>query len=205
VKPLQTPSRQLLVATLFVIVMSLAGLFYIVVTATESSGKPIDDDLLERVKLTVDAYARFAQLMGLTFGAAAFVVTYQRERRSVLPPTAWTFLALGLICFLGGLLLSLVGMESVLRMIAHNAVILDAPILEASRMVMYGLLVLGACCVGVFAVQAIFAPDAVQTGGRADVQASQSPASPPVMLRGSGATQKGELPRHPDKPDGGVG
>src|SRR5438445_5779590 len=112
---LSRPSPRVVLQATFIVTTVLALLLYIALNARQVPGERIEN-LLERVKLTVDAYARLAQLMGLAFGAVAFVVTYQRERKIVLGPHLWFLLMLGLICFFVGLLLSLIGMESLLQM-----------------------------------------------------------------------------------------
>ena len=107
--------------------------------------------LLDVTKVTLDAYNDFIQLLAGSFAVVSFLVGYQGKRAVHVPPVAWTELAAGVLLLACALLVTLLGRERILTMIARDAVSLSADSLLYMRWFSYVCFTVAALLVSAFA------------------------------------------------------
>jgi hypothetical protein len=152
-------------------VVSIAILLLVIVPRDDAGELVIRGDLeksrvvLDVTKLTLDTYSELLQLLGASFGVVSFLVGYHRDQHLQLPARAWARLSIGVLLLATALLLTLLGREKILTMLARDAVDLGADSLLYLRWSSYTAFTLAAVLVSSFAVSAANA-GAVAIAGR---------------------------------------
>ncbi len=126
-----------------------------------------EEDLRALVSVVLGSYGDLTALVTSAFGAVAFLVAFQHKDGQRLSDRAWGMLSAGIVCLTGALVLTLLGRELMLLMIARNAVELTLPALLVGRWATYICLIAAAVLVGFFAVEVAVTP------------AAEHPAPPP--------------------------
>ena len=115
---------------------------------------------LEVVKLTLEGYRDLAQLLTASFAVVSFLVGYQSKNRLELPKQAWFRLSVGVFLLGVALLLTLMGQEKLLTMLARDAMALGSEALLYLRWGSYTAFCVAAVFVSTFAVSAATAKPA---------------------------------------------
>lgn len=110
--------------------------------------------LLAVTQLTLDTYNELLQLLAGSFGVVSFLVGFHREQHLDLPTRAWRRLSVGVLLLAVALLLTLLGREKILTMLARDAVDLGTASLLYLRWSSYTAFTLAAVLVSSFAVAA---------------------------------------------------
>jgi hypothetical protein len=110
--------------------------------------------LLGVTQLTLATYNELLQLLGASFGVVSFLINYHREQHLRLPPRVWARLSVGVLLLATALLLTLLGREKILTMLARDAVDLGTNSLLYLRWSSYTAFTLAAVLVSSFAVAA---------------------------------------------------
>ncbi len=121
--------------------------------------------ILEIAKVLLGTQQDLVNLATAGFAAAAFLVTWQREKRAAIGERAWWYLAAGLMSFLAALLFALFGREVLISQLGHNAVDLGTPALTFGRWITYLAFVGGGTLIGVFALKVAISSDQAPTRG----------------------------------------
>ena len=135
-----------------------------------------EEDLRAMVSVVLSSYGELTALVTSAFGAVAFLVAFQHKQGRGLSDRAWGMLSAGLVCLTGALVLTLLGREVMLLMIARNAVELTLPALLVGRWATYICLVAAAVLVGFFAVEVAVTPAAASAGASSGAAKSESAA-----------------------------
>ncbi len=147
------PIRTRLLVLLIVAVGALIVL--LLVNPTEEGDPLMRGDppapLLEITKVTLDAYTDFIRLLAGSFAVVSFLVGFQMKRSARVPASAWTQLAAGVLLLACALLVTLLGRERILTMIARDAVSLSADSLLYLRWFSYVCFTVAALLVSAFA------------------------------------------------------
>lgn len=130
------------------------------IIADSPEGGLLESDVREVTDLMLGVYADTIGLITTAFGAITFLVAYQQKRSAVLSHRAWGLFSAGVIFLTGALIICLASRETLLTMVAQNAVDLTLPALLYGRWTTYLCMVLAAVCVGFFATEAASAPEA---------------------------------------------
>jgi hypothetical protein len=110
--------------------------------------------LIDLTRLTLESYKDVLQLLVASFGVVSFVIGYQTQHRLELPKAAWTRLSVGVLLLAIALLLTLLGREKILTMLARDAVDLGAGSLLYLRWACYTAFAIAAVLVSSFGVAA---------------------------------------------------
>lgn len=165
--PQRSPSRWVILSFAVVIASVLYWLLSLyanplrplLVAYTFLPQNPTLEQLMEPIKLLMDANSALVQLATASFAAIAFLVTFTHERGVALGTQAWVLLAAALLFLLGALMSALLARETLLVMLSRNAIsISDAPGLVYGRWGFYFFFVLAAMCIGFFAVEVAVSP-----------------------------------------------
>jgi len=116
--------------------------------------------LLHVTDLTLDTYKDLLQLLGASFAVVSFLVGYQSRHRLDLPRAAWVRFSAGVLLLGVAMLLTLLGREKILTMVARNAVDFGATSLLYLRWSSYTAFTVAAVLISSFAVAAANAPRA---------------------------------------------
>jgi hypothetical protein len=110
----------------------------------------------EVMKIALESQSILIQVATGGFAAAAFLLTYHRERASVLSRWCAGLLSLGLLSLLSALLFALFAREALLMTLTWNSY---SPGMEAvvySRRLFYGALIIAVISFGLFALEVAF-------------------------------------------------
>jgi quinol-cytochrome oxidoreductase complex cytochrome b subunit len=147
--------------------ISLAILLMVIVPREDSGdilikkGETEQSELLLHVTdLTLDTYKDLLQLLGASFAVVSFLVGYQSRHRLDLPRRAWVRFSAGVLLLGVAMLLTLLGREKILTMVARNAVDFGATSLLYLRWSSYTAFTVAAVLISSFAVAAANAPRA---------------------------------------------
>jgi quinol-cytochrome oxidoreductase complex cytochrome b subunit len=110
--------------------------------------------LLEITRVTLDSYSDLIRLLAGSFAVVSFLVGFQSKRGVRVPASAWTQLAAGVLLLACALLVTLLGRERILTMIARDAVSLSADSLLYMRWFSYVCFTVAALLVSAFAAAA---------------------------------------------------
>jgi hypothetical protein len=138
------------------------AILLIVIVPREDSGdvlikksEPEQSELLLHVtELTLDTYKDLLQLLGASFAVVSFLVGYQSRHRLELSRGAWVRFSAGVLLLGLAMLLTLLGREKILTMVARNAVDYGATSLLYLRWSSYTAFTVAAVLVSSFAVAA---------------------------------------------------
>ena len=129
------------------------------IIADSPDGGLLESDVREVTDLMLGVYADTIALITTAFGAITFLVAYQQKRAATLSHRAWGLFSAGVIFLTGALIVCLASRETLLTMVAQNAVDLTLPALLYGRWTAYLCMTLAAVCVGFFATEAASAPE----------------------------------------------
>jgi hypothetical protein len=145
------------VAMLTLVTALLSISAYFLVPGVDSGmvlfGPLSEPGVADQVEFMEGALARFATIITGSFGVIAFLAAFQHQRGIMIPARAWTALSVGVVMLTCGLVFSMLGTETLLSMVADNAVDLHAPRLVYSRWALYITFLTGLLSIGVFALQ----------------------------------------------------
>jgi hypothetical protein len=144
---------------LVLLVVAVAAVILVLLVNPTQEGDPLvraepPAPLLEVTKVTLDAYTDFIRLLAGSFAVVSFLVGFQSQRRARVPAAAWTQLAAGVLLLAFALLVTLLGRERILTMIARDAVSLSADSLLYMRWFSYVCFTVAAMLVSAFAAAA---------------------------------------------------
>jgi hypothetical protein len=143
------------------VVLLLIGLYYIY--SRVNSGFVVFDDnnpkeVQEILKLHLENYSKFIDFIVTSFGAVAFLITYQMKSGAIINSRSWALLMAGLVMLAGSLIFCFLGREQLLAMVAHNAIDFTLPGLRYGRWFSYICLVSAALLVGFFTLEVALSP-----------------------------------------------
>jgi hypothetical protein len=141
--------------------VSVAILLVVIVPREDSGDVLINKDqteqselLLHVTDLTLDTYKDLLQLLGASFAVVSFLVGYQSKHGLELPRGAWIRFSVGVLLLGMAMLLTLLGREKILTMVARNAVDFGSTSLLYLRWSSYTAFTVAAVLVSSFAVAA---------------------------------------------------
>jgi hypothetical protein len=158
-----TQKRKVLLATMAASGIAGVALLTLLFQSQTDAGDPVRakdniEDLREALKLLLDTQQNLTTLILGAFGATAFLVTLQTERRARVGGTSLALLFAGVVMLLAALILVLVGREILLSQVGRNAVDLSVRGLIVGRWIAYLCLVLAALLVGAYAIDVALVP-----------------------------------------------
>jgi len=129
------------------------------------------EDLRDAVKILMDSYSGLITLVTASFGAVAFLITFQQMQAARPTSRGWSLFAIGIVLLTLALGLAFVGREELLISLTRNAVDITLPALSLTRWLCYLCIMLAAVLILSFAVEVAIAPvKAESSKGRSDQQ-----------------------------------
>ena len=119
-------------------------------SAVVQRGNP--SNMLDEMKMLLDAYTTLINLTTAFFAAVAFLVTAQQKHANGMPRRSVVTLGIGIVFLAAALVLACIGREDLLIMMARNAFDPSFPLLSIVRWMCYFCLTSAAILVASFAV-----------------------------------------------------
>ncbi len=144
-------------ATLVLLVLAAILLLTRATTGDQIIRQGNAEDIRDVVKMLMDSYSELVTLVTASFGAVAFLVTFQRNQAR-LTGRAWILFSISTVFLVLALLLAFVGREELLIMVTRNAVDVTLPALTFTRWLCYLCIMMAAILALFFAAEVTFAP-----------------------------------------------